>query len=77
MVKVNEQIRNYIVDNGLKQVYVAEKAGINIRTFNNKLLGRGRITVEELEKICILGLNVSPAIFFANDVLKTKMEDGK
>jgi len=63
-MKVHERLKRYIADNGIKQIHVAEKSEIDFLTFNNKLLGRGKITVDEFEKIC--------GIFFDDQVLKTK-----
>jgi len=62
-MKVHERLKRYITDNGIKQIHVAEKSEIDFRTFNNKILGRGKITVDEFEKICVYGLGISPGIF--------------
>lgn len=74
-MKVYERLKKYIDDNGIKQNHVASKAGIDFRTFNNKLHGRGRFNVEDFKRVCLLGLGVNPAIFFEDDVLETKTED--
>ena len=71
-MKVHERLKKYIDDNGIKQNHVASKAGIDFRTFNNKLHGRGRFNVEDFKRVCLLGLGVSPAIFFEEAVLETK-----
>lgn len=59
---VYEKIRAYIDDNGLKQVAVAQKAGISTATFNAILNGKKNLYAEELRSICF-ALNVSPEIF--------------
>ena len=69
---VHERLREYILQNGIKQNHVASLSGISAGTFNNKLLGRGRISADEFEKICVLGLKVNPGIFFEEVVLETK-----
>lgn len=46
-----KKIRQYIDENGLKQSYVAEKAGINNAVFNAILNGKTKLTVERLELI--------------------------
>lgn len=61
-MKVYEKVRAYIVDNGLKQVVVAQKAGISNATFNAILNGKRTLYAEELRAIC-LALDVSPEIF--------------
>ena len=45
------QIRKYIEENGLKQVYVARKAGIDEGVFNAILCGRTKLSVERLQAI--------------------------
>ena len=71
---IHERLREYILENGIKQNHVASLSGISAGTFNNKLLGRGRISADEFEKICVFGLKVNPGIFFKDEVLKTKTD---
>ncbi len=59
---VYEKVRAYIVDNDLKQVAVAKKAGIPNVTFNAILNGKRTLYAEDLRAIC-LALNVSPETF--------------
>lgn len=59
---VYEKVRAYIIDNGLKQVSVAKKAGISNVTFNAILNGKRTLYADDLRAIC-LALNVSPEIF--------------
>ncbi|MDP4120784.1 MAG: helix-turn-helix transcriptional regulator [Bacillota bacterium] len=61
-MSVYEKVRNYIDDNGLKQVAVAQKAGISNATFNAILNGKRTLYAEDLRAIC-LALNVSPETF--------------
>lgn len=57
-----KKIKQYIADNGLKQVYVAEKAGIEVAVLNAILNGKTRLDVERLERIA-RALGVEPAFF--------------
>lgn len=59
---VYEKVRAYIIENGLKQVSVAKKAGIPNVTFNAILNGKRTLYADDLRAIC-LALNVSPEIF--------------
>ena len=59
---VYEKVRSYIDENGLKQVSVAQKAGIPKATFNAILNGKRTLYADDLRAIC-LALNVSPEIF--------------
>lgn len=56
------RIREYIDANGLKQKYVAEKAGIEFNVLNAILNGRTTLSVERLERIS-KALGVEPAFF--------------
>jgi len=59
---VYQKVRAHIDDNGLKQVSVAEKAGIPKNTFNAILNGKRTLYADDLRAIC-LALNVSPELF--------------
>lgn len=59
---VYEKVRAYIDENGLKQVSVAQKAGIPKATFNAILNGKRTLYADDLKAIC-LALNVSPELF--------------
>lgn len=59
---VYQKVRAYIDENGLKQVAVAEKAGIPKNTFNAILNGKRILYADDLRSIC-LALNVSPELF--------------
>lgn len=62
----HDKIRKYIEDNGIKLNFVADKAGIPEKTFYRLISGNKKMTVEELEKICINGLSKEPS-FFLNE----------
>ena len=59
---VYEKVRHYIDENGIKQISVAEKAGIPNVTFNAIMNGKRTMYAEDLRAICI-ALNVSPETF--------------
>lgn len=59
---VTKKIKNYIMENGIKQVWLAEKAGIDFKLLNESLNGRRKLKIEEFQKICEV-LNVPPTNF--------------
>ena len=61
-MRVYEKVRAYLDDNGLKQVTVAQKAGISKVTFNAMMNGKRTMYADDLRAIC-LALNVSPELF--------------
>lgn len=61
-MEVYKKVRAYIVDNGLKQFVVAQKAGISKVTFNAMMNGKRKMYADDLRAIC-LALNVSPELF--------------
>lgn len=62
--EINNKLRHYIRENGLKHGYVAEKAGINPKKFSRIINGHKKLTVDELQAICEKGLEVNPSLFF-------------
>lgn len=61
-MQVYEKVRRYIDDQGMKQVAIAEKAGISKTTFNAIMNGKRTMYADDLRAIC-LALNVSPELF--------------
>lgn len=61
-MRVYEKVREYIDSQGLKQVAVAQKAGIPKTTFNAIMNGKRTLYADDLRAIC-LALNVSPELF--------------
>lgn len=59
---VYEKVRDYLKENGYKQVTIAQKAGISKATFNAILNGKRTMYADDLRAICI-ALNVSPELF--------------
>ena len=70
-MQVYEKVRRYIDDQGIKQVAIAEKAGISKNTFNAILNGKRTMYADDLRAIC-LALNVSPEMF-----IEVKGKDSK
>lgn len=70
-MQVYEKVRRYIDDQGIKQVAIAEKAGISKTTFNAIMNGKRTMYAEDLRAIC-LALNVSPELF-----IEVKCKDGR
>lgn len=68
---VYEKVRAYIDEKGLKQVAVAQKAGIPKVTFNAIMNGKRTLYADDLRAIC-LALNVSPELFID---IKSSVED--
>lgn len=59
---VVQKIKAYIMENGIKQVWLAEKSGIDFKLLNETLNGRRRLQLDEFERICEV-LNVPPGNF--------------
>ena len=61
-MQVYEKVRDYLDENGYKQVTIAQKAGISKATFNSILNGKRTLYADDLCAICV-ALNVSPELF--------------
>lgn len=59
---INEKLRKFIENNGLKFNFVAEKAKIPEKKFYRLINSETVITAEDLGKIC-KGLGVDPSFF--------------
>lgn len=60
------KIREYLIENGIKQAYISEKTGISPNILSAMLNGNRRILAVEYFKICA-ALNVQ-LDFFANQI---------
>lgn len=60
--RVYQKVRLYLKEHGIKQVSVAQKAGIPISTFNAILNGKRTLYADDLRAICYV-LDVSPEEF--------------
>lgn len=65
-LRVYQKVRGYIEDKGIKQVVVAQKAGISKTTFNAIMNGKRTLYADDLRAICI-ALDVSPEVFIKVD----------
>lgn len=61
-MKVNERIKIYLLEHGIKQNFIVEKTGMNKNIVSNLLNGKRKITADELSKIS-RALGVEPNIF--------------
>jgi transcriptional regulator with XRE-family HTH domain len=71
-MKINERIRTYRLNRGLKLKYVSSNAGMAMQRLSALERGYIRLTADEFESICTKGLNVSPCIFFTNEFLNNE-----
>lgn len=71
-MNMNERIRKYIVSNGLKFSFVANRAEMDDAKFSRMVTGKQKISTEEYEVICIKGLNVHPSLFYTEKFLDSK-----
>ena len=77
-MKLHEKLRLYRSSRGITQTWVAEQAGISVKTLSAVELGRQRLTADTFELICRKGLGVDPGIFFKDQFLETKnCDDGE
>ncbi|MBE6904336.1 MAG: helix-turn-helix transcriptional regulator [Ruminococcaceae bacterium] len=61
-MKIKEQLNTYISENGIKQIYIAQKTGLTADTVSKMLNGSRRILADEFLLICN-ALNIDPNIF--------------
>jgi transcriptional regulator with XRE-family HTH domain len=61
-MQIYEKVKKYIVENGLKQVIVAKKAGISAGTLSSILNGKRTMYAEDLRALCC-ALNISAEAF--------------
>ena len=58
-MKANEVIKEYLSNNGIKQNFVAERAGIQPELFRRSLEGSRKIPADEFVAICtVLSLDI-------------------
>ena len=61
-MEVYQKIRNYLTRQGIKQIHLSRKTGINNKVLNASLNGKRKFRVEEFRDICV-ALNVSSEKF--------------
>ena len=63
---VGKKIKQYLTDNGIKQKFLAQKAGLSDAVISAICQGERKIDVIEYHKIC-KALNVSMDLFVEDD----------
>lgn len=61
-MSINKRLSEYVSDNGIKQVYIAQKTGLPADTVSKMLKGNRRILADEFLLICT-ALDINPNIF--------------
>lgn len=61
-MSINERLNVYVAENGIKQVYIAQKTGLTPDTVSKMLNGSRKILADEFLLICN-ALNIDPNIF--------------
>ena len=61
-MSINKRLSEYVSDNGIKQVYIAQKTGLPADTVSKMLNGNRRILADEFLVIC-MALDIDPNIF--------------
>lgn len=59
---INENIKKYLEEHGIKQTFLANKSGIHIKKINSIIANNRKVSAEELGKIS-KALDVDPNIF--------------
>lgn len=59
---INQMLNEYVTVNGIKQIYIAKKTGIDTNTISQILTGKRRILADEFLRICF-ALNLDPYYF--------------
>ncbi len=58
-MSAHEIIKDYLVKNGIKQNFVAERAGISPELFRRSIDGKRKIPADEFVRICtVLSLDI-------------------
>lgn len=70
MKSINSQLNKYVADNGIKQVYIAQKTGLTADTVSKILNGSRRILADEFLLICT-ALDIDPNMFRRNRIMRS------
>lgn len=65
-MNVQERVADYILNNGIKQVFIVEKSGLNKDVISAILNKRRKMSADEFELIC-KALNKTPNDFMLVD----------
>ncbi len=61
-MNINEQLSEYLIKNGIKQIYIANETGLTQDTVSRILNGSRKILADEFLSICEV-LNIDPNMF--------------
>ena len=67
MKPVYQRLREYRESKGITQTHIARKTGKSIQRISALETGGIRLTADEFVELCVVGYEVSPAIFFTNE----------
>ncbi|MCO7126123.1 helix-turn-helix domain-containing protein [Sporolactobacillus shoreicorticis] len=70
-MKINNRIRQYIENRGLKFSFIAERASIDDSKFSRMMTNQQAIKTDEYEKICKV-LELPTSYFFDDNFLELK-----
>lgn len=73
MKSVSQMLRDFREVRGVTQVHVAKKAGMDSKRLSQIETGLIRLTADEFLKICLYGLEVTPQIFFDEQLSKNEI----
>lgn len=71
---INQMLSNYVAKNGIKQIYIAKKTGIDTNTISQILTGKRRILADEFLLICV-ALDLDPNYFRRAHTTEPTSED--
>lgn len=69
---INLRIREYIKKKGMSFTFVANRAGYDIKKFSRFMSNKQIMTIDEYERVCKVGLEVDPTLFFKDKFLDSK-----
>ena len=61
-MRINQMLNEYVAANGIKQIYIAKKTGIDTNIISQILTGKRRILADEFLLICV-AINLDPNYF--------------
>lgn len=69
-MNINQKLNEYVIANGIKQIYIVQKTGLSANTISKILTGKRRILADEFLTICV-ALDIDPNIFRISPKEKT------
>jgi hypothetical protein len=70
-IKVEEQLKNYLSQNGLKVAWLARRIGLSVQRMSSLLAGQAPIPLKHWTRI----LEVLPGCVSLADIFKSKLHD--